>query len=244
MLPSSVYDVRAMGMSRRHPGEPGRVPKKKVQAVSDELVRDAQSFAYDPASLKWGRCARNLSDPRLGLDEDEIRASGMRPHEQRDKTVHTMGFASYVVYVKSALHARVRQKALADVHYKCSLCNGRAGRIHFAAYDKQTLRGEDLSDVHALCSSCEDLVKINPQGKRASVAVAQDRFRHLQLGVRIAKNRDSGPKKPKKKKKHRSDHGRPICRRCTRAPAVRRCGNLCIPCHDYVQSQSADWNNA
>ena len=169
---------------------------------------------------------------------------GTKPNRQRDALVHAMGFTDWDSYIRSPFWKAIRGSVIRGGR-KCRLCGEDRGKhILILDYSENVLRGKDLSKLILLCFTCNNVVRFSAAGDLVGINQARKMFAKLKGTQQAARRMGHRPGENKLRPKPRRERGRPICRRCVQAPAVRRCGNLCIPCHDYVQSQSTDWNNA
>lgn len=105
----------------------------------------------------------------------------MREYEERNSTLHRMGFSSYADYLASPLWQAVRKKAIRR-NGNCAVCREPATDVHHRSYSEAVLLGHDLSQLMPLCRTCHDLGEFDGGGTKMSPTQANgriDRFARL-----------------------------------------------------------------
>jgi 5-methylcytosine-specific restriction endonuclease McrA len=89
------------------------------------------------------------------------------PYAYRNENLRHLGFASYAAYLQSPLWRDIRTRVLERDASVCGCCGKKATQVHHRAYDPQTLRGESLDSLSAVCARCHRKIE-QPTNTRRS----------------------------------------------------------------------------
>ena len=90
------------------------------------------------------------------------------PYKERNKALRRLGFRSYGEYLNSGLWLRIRNDVFESKGYECSLCGERATQIHHTSYDRITLTGRSIDNLHPVCHSCHESIEMTALGGKRS----------------------------------------------------------------------------
>jgi hypothetical protein len=180
-----------------------------------------------------------------------------RPHRCRTSSVGTMnkrtkcgeyfarnallvelGFQSYRDYVMSDLWKGIRARVMNLSDRKCKACGKTATSVHHRTYSRETLLGESIVDLVAICARCHKFIEY-ANGEKTSLREANARLdrisriknRHLMCDVCLFRMRSKGSKlchacKSKLRgaggKVKRGKKKRPARKRWQRGPALSK----------------------
>ena len=90
----------------------------------------------------------------------------------RDEVLQRLGFVLYKQYLKSDLWKSIRASIL--IHgTKCELCcSVEATTAHHLSYRYQTMIGEDITHIVAVCDGCHLKVEFDLEGRKRSFEAA------------------------------------------------------------------------
>ncbi len=141
---------------------------------------------------KWGKSTGRwwASRPEIGLwhaakqrKRAEKRAGNPVPRDstycQRTEVLLSLGFRTYQHYLQSKLWARLRSSAFMLARGKCKLCGSRPDVIHHVSYSRDTLLGNEMDNLAAVCRACHKKVEFADDGSKRSLADAQAVFNSL-----------------------------------------------------------------
>lgn len=126
-------------------------------------------------------CRRAVQSPPLPYARDT--------YAQRDAILRGMGYNNYGEYLASELWAEIRAGCLDAHNHACILCSAWTNTVHHRRYTEAVLRGEDLSQLVPLCSTCHE--KVEFKVVKRSLAEAQDVFDTLLQASIIRKHLDA-----------------------------------------------------
>jgi hypothetical protein len=101
-------------------------------------------------------------------------------YERRDATLRTMGYESYSRYLASPLWRKIRARVLKDFDGECFLCHESAAQVHHRSYDEATLKGDDTTQLVAICRTCHELGEFDSRGRKTSLHQCNERMRIAQ----------------------------------------------------------------
>lgn len=87
-------------------------------------------------------------------------------YADRDRLLHTLGYASYFEYLNSPLWASIRLRVMGRGLWVCRLCRGRATQVHHLSYSLPVLLGHSLTQLVPLCNGCHERVEYAGTRKR------------------------------------------------------------------------------
>lgn len=108
-----------------------------------------------------------------------------------------LGHKTYAAYLDSPLWKSIRGRVLKRDKGRCRGCGKRAWQIHHGAYDLQTMRGQDLRRLYALCGGCHQAISFTALGTKRPVEEVREMTEAL----------GKSPGKPKARRRRRP--GRP-----------------------------------
>lgn len=114
-------------------------------------------------------------------------------YRERDAALRTLGFESYTQYLESDLWKSIRRRVIERDKGRCRLCNGQAVQVHHRSYRIETLRGQDLQPLAAICCGCHMHIERKLDGSKRSCREVSRLFkvgaeslkRRLAVGVDI-----------------------------------------------------------
>ena len=89
----------------------------------------------------------------------------------RNELLLSFGFKSYKQYLKSSEWAEIRAAVFAE-YTECICCPSKAQVVHHVRYDSATLLGVHRLNLAPLCNACHELMEIDEQGEKCSLARA------------------------------------------------------------------------
>ncbi len=89
------------------------------------------------------------------------------------KTLKTIGFSTYTIYLDSALWISIRLRVFRDKGRLCIKCREPATQIHHSRYDIETMRGTTLEHLHPVCQKCHGAAEIE-NGKKRGLKMANE----------------------------------------------------------------------
>ncbi len=103
------------------------------------------------------------------------------PYHQRDAVLRTMGFRSYVAYLRSPLWRYIRAGVMLAHARRCVLCPRRARVVHHLSYARVVLTGADTTKLAPLCNGCHKRVELGQGGRKRTFFEALDTFNEMAL---------------------------------------------------------------
>jgi hypothetical protein len=116
----------------------------------------------------------------------------MIEYEQRDAVLRAIGFGSYAEYLNSRLWARIRHRVLKK-RKTCVCCGEPANEVHHKDYSLETMKGERLSGLSPLCSTCHDIAEFDADGSKATLGSANQKIDMLSALDRTPMPRRQSP---------------------------------------------------
>lgn len=129
--------------------------------------------------MQWPSHLYQTSENRLcPIHQHEADAKLRRIYEARELVVASLGFLSYKAYLGSKLWKDIRQRVLATTEGKCKYCGRIATQVHHSSYDKKTMIGERITDLHPVCITCHENGEYFAKGGKAHPRQATRRMKH------------------------------------------------------------------
>jgi hypothetical protein len=136
---------------------------RKRELVASQL---ADWTAGKPGRAKKKRKKRKAVRVERPANPPEMRASARIAYGRRESALHSLGFASYGEYLNSATWSRIRGFVLAGS--RCYGCGAKADQVHHGDYSPETLRGDNMAALFAVCATCHGLAEFAPDGRKRS----------------------------------------------------------------------------
>lgn len=111
------------------------------------------------------------------------------PYLARWKILQSMGFKDYPTYLLSDLWATIRTKVLVREAYLCQTCGEPANTVHHLGYGRNTLLGNKLTALVAVCGRCHWKIEFWAPGVKRTPIEAQSKTRKMLRLRRIATGR-------------------------------------------------------
>jgi len=138
-------------------------------------------------------------------------------YERRNVVLGQMGYATYADYLLSELWIGIRARVMDRDHGVCRVCARKAVSVHHITYEQKVMRGEDLSQLIAICRGCHKRIEFDDDGAKllSSSKVA------ARLHERAGKTR----------KRSRVKAMRPRCRCCQKQVKALGRDDICMTCY-------------
>jgi len=115
---------------------------------------------------------REAFDARM----EEVRAH-LAANPPREVILARMGYRDYFTeYLDSPLWRKIRSRVLRRAQQLCVRCGDRATEVHHLSYSEAVLKGDDDSQLAAICRSCHEAVERDGDGKRRTEAEKSKAF--------------------------------------------------------------------
>ncbi len=127
---------------------------------------------YDPKVLFRDREPMGLRDaPRTNETRPTVSAQStvmFFKEPDRLSVVQALGFQNYREYLASSLWKNIRSAVVTRAEGKCELykCGCPVTVVHHMDYDLETMRGNDLDRLIAVCDPCHDFMHRSGTMKR------------------------------------------------------------------------------
>ena len=119
------------------------------------------------------RAVRNIPpDPSPAIEAK--RGFIWKLYEEREKSLRSLGVASYRDYLRSETWIRIRSRVMSRDNGRCRTCGAPAREVHHNRYDLATMRGDSIDSLMGLCPECHDVAE---NGKRSIPSVSNDSVR-------------------------------------------------------------------
>lgn len=80
-------------------------------------------------------------------------------YAQRNLLLPQLGFSTYNAYLASALWAEIRDAVLDRDDHQCRLCGDKTNVVHHLDYSRETLLGDTLDGLAAICRECHGKIE-------------------------------------------------------------------------------------
>jgi hypothetical protein len=136
----------------------------------------------------------------------------------RQSALKAIGFATYQDYLDSALWAGIRERVLKRDHGVCVACGRKAVSVHHVTYSESVLRGQDDTQLVAICRGCHKFTEFDGDTK---LTYTTDIARRLS-------RRSKGERHTRKAVRQRM---RPRCKCCQRQYKALGRNDICMGCY-------------
>ncbi len=92
-------------------------------------------------------------------------------YDVRNELLRSFGYRTYKQYLKSDEWRALRSQVFAD-YSECICCDSKPQVVHHVKYDSATLLGVHRLHLAPLCHKCHELIEINVDGSKGSLAQA------------------------------------------------------------------------
>jgi len=125
-------------------------------------------------NIKYGGMNKRARTSSSGRQDRAI-----DPYIHRESNLATIGFISYKDYLESDLWKEIREKVFAK-HSRCFGCGKPANQVHHRDYSVETLSGNRLFRLRAICTNCHEHCEIDENGhKIKDMKVVENRLNRL-----------------------------------------------------------------
>lgn len=170
-------EVHGMSLSRDD------LPLSAWAAAERVDIQPVPTFGVtSPNPQRYPQYAKGPSVPRRrkAIRAAERKRQVVEAYSLRARSLRELGFEDYPAYLASPLWAEIRERVLRAAYRLCDFCKRRASQVHHRAYTLETMRGEDDSNLFAICGRCHHRGEYR-KGKKLSPAAATDRMTTLAL---------------------------------------------------------------
>ena len=94
-------------------------------------------------------------------------------YKKRNELLPTIGYASYLEYLKSSDWLKIRNKVMRK-YPECSCCDKQASQVHHHSYDPRVLLGLVTDLLFPLCDECHAKIEFTPDGRKRELHHVQN----------------------------------------------------------------------
>lgn len=103
----------------------------------------------------------------------------MATYQDRNKTLKSMGYKTYDLYLSSRVWWYIRQRVMTRDRGMCQICPRKATVVHHLNYSLTTLSGNDDDGLISLCGHCHGKIEFDRKGNKRSLSAVQRRYQEL-----------------------------------------------------------------
>lgn len=140
-------------------------------------------------------------------------------YQIRQEALNRIGFATYADYLKSDTWSRIKASVIAR-DKACRICGNEPYTAHHVSYADRVMRGDDLTQLIAICRGCHRHIEFDGDHKLKSTTKINAKSERRSIKKR-------GGKATKKSRKE----SRPRCRICLEQKRRLGRSDVCLDCY-------------